>query len=558
MSLATITSLPQFSRNTRRFKEIAGVLVKYGLANWITEQFPDVVKDLFKTSDGIDLTTLNGGVRLRLALAELGPTFIKLGQVLSTRIDLVGPKLASELAELQSGTPPDPPDVVRATLESELGDNPDTLFAEFNYHAMASASIGQAHLAKFFDGQEVIVKVQHKGIEEKVTTDLDILIGLTKLAEQYDPELRYYQPQATAAEFRKSLLQELDFRREMRNMQTFRKNFTNNPAIHIPTAYPDFSTRRVLTMEKLEGYSISHLERLRQDGIDGKALIHTGANMFIDMVFRDRFYHADPHPGNIWALPGGVVGLLDCGMVGRLDSRAQEGIEEVLMAIIAEDAELLTDVVIRLGSAPHTLDRNALQKDVEEFVEEYVDLSVRDFDISNVLDALTEIIRTHHILLPTGISSLVRLLIMLEGTVRMLDPDFQLFELLETRKFEFTQKQFSPQRLLQRIVRSYRDWERLLTMLPRELADILEGLRIGNFDVHLDVRRLDTIVNRLVYGILSAALFMGSCQVLSAKIPPLLHGVSIFGAVGCVLATILGIRLLLAIRVSGDLGKKDQ
>lgn len=557
MPLSTFTSLPQFSRNTLRVTEIVEVLAKYGLANWITDPFPDVVKNLFKTSDGIDLTTLSEAERLRLALTELGPTFIKLGQVLSTRIDLVGPELAAELTELQSGTPPDPPEVVRATLESELGENPDRLFAEFDYHALASASIGQAHLARLHGGQDVIVKVQHEGIEEKVSTDLDILLGLTKLAEQYDSELRYYQPQATADEFRKSLMQELDFRREMRNMQTFARNFDHNLAVHIPKAYPEFSTRRVLTMEKLNGYSIASLERLKQDGIDGKELIHTGANMFIDMVFRDRFYHADPHPGNIWALPGGVVGLLDCGMVGRLDSQTQEGIEEVLMAIIAKDTEQLTNVVVRLGSVPRNLDRNALQKDVEELVDDYVELSARDFDVSNALDALAEVIRKHHILLPTGIASLIRLLIMLEGTVRLLDPDFQLFKLLESRKLEFTQKRFSPERLMQRVLRSYRDWERLLTMLPRELADILDSFRSSNFEVHLNVRHLDTIVNRLVCGILSAALFMGSCMMLSASIPPMVRGVSVFGALGCGIALFLGFRLLLAVKRSGDLEDED-
>ena len=547
------TSIPQFTRNTLRFTEIVGVLGKYGLANWISEEFPDMVKGFFKTADGVDLNTLSDGARLRLALAELGPTFIKLGQVLSTRVDLVGNELANELAALQSGTPADPPEVVCATIEAELGKPPEELFAAFDPQAIASASIGQAHLATLHNGQQVIVKVQHQGIEEKVENDLDILMALAKLAEQYDPELRFYQPQNTTAEFRQSLLRELDFRREMRNLLQFERNFHNNPAVHIPVAYPDLTTRRVLTMEKLNGYSIANVERLEQDGFDGKALVHTGANIFVDMIFRDRFYHADPHPGNIWVLSDGRIGLLDCGMIGRLDSRTQQGIEQILFAVMTKDSSQLTNIVIRLSSAPLTLNRAALEADIEDFVAEHIEQAAADFDISNTLDMLAAIIRKHRILLPTGISSLIRLLIMLEGTVKLLDPEFKLFDILANRKVELMQKRVSFDHLTQHVLKSYRDWERLLTMLPHEFAEILESFRSGRLDVHLDIRRLDSIVNRLVYGMLSAATFLGSSWMLSASVPPLIKGVSVIGAGGCVLAAILGVRLMYAIKKSGDL-----
>ena len=547
------TSIPQFTRNTLRFTEIVGVLGKYGLANWIPEEFPEMVKGLFKTADGVDLHRLSAGTRLRLALAELGPTFIKLGQVLSTRVDLVGNELANELAALQSGTPADPPEVVCATIEAELGKPPEELFAAFDPQAIASASIGQAHLATLHNGQQVIVKVQHQGIEEKVENDLDILMALAKLAEQYDPELRFYQPQNTTAEFRQSLLRELDFRREMRNLLQFERNFHNNPAVHIPVAYPDLTTRRVLTMEKLNGYSIANVERLEQDGFDGKALVHTGANIFVDMIFRDRFYHADPHPGNIWVLSDGRIGLLDCGMIGRLDSRTQQGIEQILFAVMTKDSSQLTNIVIRLSSAPLTLNRAALEADIEDFVAEHIEQAAADFDISNTLDMLAAIIRKHRILLPTGISSLIRLLIMLEGTVKLLDPEFKLFDILANRKVELMQKRVSFDHLTQHVLKSYRDWERLLTMLPHEFAEILESFRSGRLDVHLDIRRLDSIVNRLVYGMLSAATFLGSSWMLSASVPPLIKGVSVIGAGGCVLAAILGVRLMYAIKKSGDL-----
>jgi ubiquinone biosynthesis protein len=551
-----LTSLPQYVRDAKRFTEIVSILGKYGLATWIKESDLEFVKGLIKSAAGVRLSELTHEARIRMALTELGPTFIKLGQILSTRADLIDPSLAKELSGLQSDTPPDPPDVVQATVRSELGKPPEELFAEFDDQAAASASIGQVHFARLDNEHAVVVKVQHEGIEEKVTTDLDILMALAELAEKYDPELRLYQPRAMVYEFRRNLLRELDFRREERNLKQFERNFANDESIHIPRPYPELATRRVLTMEKLEGFSVANTERLQKEGIDTKEFAKRGARLYLDMIFRDRFYHADPHPGNIWVLPGGRVGLLDCGMVGRLDQQTQEEVEDMLLAAIERDAAQLTDYVIRLGSVPRDLDSDALRRELDEFLAEYVGQSLKDFDLSGVLNAMTDIIRRYHILLPAAISTLLKSLVMLEGTSRLLDRDFNLAELLQPYQVKAVERRFSPERLLHRLKRAYRDWDRFINMLPRELGDILQRVRAGKFDVHLEHRRLDTTVNRLVYGILTAALFLGSCQLLSLRIPPLIGGVSILGATGCLLAFGLGFRLFRAIRKSGDLGQK--
>lgn len=555
--MMNLKSLPQFTRDAKRFREIVGIFVKYGLADWIPEREPEFMKEFFKSSGGVRLSELDHNVRVRMVLTELGPTFIKLGQIMSTRPDLVGPGLAEELAELQSSTPPDPPEFVREAVEAELGKPIEELFAEFDLQAMASASIGQIHKATLPDGQAVVVKVQHHGIGDTIETDLDILMALADLAEKNDPNLRYFQPRATVAEFRRNLLRELDFLREVRNLQQFIRNFEDNPAIHIPMPYPNLSSRRVLTMERLVGVSVGKRERLLEEGIDLHVFTQRFSQMFVDMIFRDGFYHADPHPGNIWALAGNRVGLLDFGMVGRLDSRTREQTEDLLLALLQNDAEQLTDTVLRLGSVPQSLDRGLLQTDIEEFVAEHFgEGDLKDFDMSGTLNDLTAIVRNYHILLPSSISSLIKVLIMLEGTAQGLDSNFQLLELLKPYQAQAMQRRLSPERLLHRLQRSYRDWERLLDMLPRELAEILKGIQQGEFDVHLDVRRFDPIVNRLVYGILIAALFTGSCRVLSQEIPPLIGGFSAFGAGGCLLAMILSYRLLRAINRSGDLGQK--
>ena len=552
-----LISLQQFNRNLKRFTEIVSVLLKYGLANWIKESDPELVKSLFRSSEGLAIADMPTETRIRMALSELGPTFIKLGQMLSTRVDLVGPALARELSELQANTPSDPPESVRATIEMELGKPVERVFAEFDDRATASASIGQIHQASLLTGEAVVVKVQHQGIEERISNDLDILLSLAELAEKHDPEIKLYQPRAMVVEFRRQLLRELDFRRELRNLQQFARNLENDEGVHIPRPYPELSARRVLTMERIEGFGIADVDLLRREGIDTGELARRGAGIFLEMVFRDGFYHADPHPGNIRVLPGGIIALLDCGMVGSLDGRTREEIEGMLFCAAEKDGGQLTEYVTRMGSVPQGLDRDALRADISEFLGEYVGRPLIELDLSRALTDLTEIIRRYRIILPSNVALLVKVLVMLEGTSRSLDRNFSLADLLQPYYVRAMQRRFSPGRLLQRIQRAYVDWDRLVEMFPRELSDILRSVRDGKFDIHLEHRRVDTAVNRLVYGILCDALFLGSCLILSGEIPPLFHGISIPGSTGILLSFLLGFRLLRAIRRSGDLAPDD-
>ena len=550
MKLSTLT---QFSSNAQRFTEIITVFAKYGLANWIKKKDPEFIKGLLKSSKGVRIADLSPEFRLRMALTESGTTFIKLGQILSTRADLIGPSMAEELTKLQADVPPDDEEVVRQTVESELGKPLEALFAEFDLKAMGSASIGQVHRARLHSGQTVVVKVQHAGIEPKVTSDLEILKAMAELAERYDPDLRLYQPRATVAEFSRTLLHELDFRRELRSLNQFRQNFADEDWLHIPEAFPELSSQRVLTMEMLVGFSIAKTERLTEEGIDKQEFVHRGANMYLDMVFRDRFFHADPHPGNIWALSDGKLGLLDCGMTGRLDNDMREELEGMLLASVDNDPDRLTDHVMRIATVPQSVDRNALRRDIDDFLAEYVNVSVADLDLSTALNSLTGILREHHILLPSGISLLIRVLVMLEGTSRLLDRNFSLAELIKPYAVKSIQRRYSPEKLLRQAKNTYRDWDRLMKMLPGELFDILIRIREGRFDVSIEHRRLEKVIKWLVHGILSAALFMGGSIVLSREIPPLIGGVSAIGAGTSLLGLILGYRLVRAMKKSGDL-----
>lgn len=547
-----LSAISQFSRNAPRFKEIVGTFVKYGLANWIKENDPQFIKDFLRSNQGHSITEMRPEVRLQIALTELGTTFIKLGQILSTRADLVGPLMAEELGKLQAEVPPDDESVVRKTVESELGKPIEVLFAEFDLKAMGSASIGQVHRAKLHSGEIVVVKVQHAGIEPKIINDLEILKVLAEMAERYDPDLRFYQPRSTVADFNRNLLRELDFRREQRSLRQFQQNFADNDGVHIPGTYPEFSSQRVMTMEMLKGFSVAKTDRIAEEEIDTQEFVHRGANMYLEMVFRDRFFHADPHPGNIWALDDGKLGLLDFGMTGRLDSEMREELEGMLLAAVDNDPDRLTDHVYRIATVPQSSSRNDIRRDIDDFLTEHVNISIDDLELGAALNSFTDILRTHHILLPTGISLLIRVLVMLEGTSRLLDRNFSLAELIQPYAVKSFQRRYSPEKLIQQAKHTYRDWDRVLKILPREMFEILIRIREGRFDVSIEHRRLEKVVKWLVHGILSAALFLGGSMIFSQEIGPLVGGISVIGAVASILGLLLGYRLIHAMKKSDD------
>lgn len=549
----SIPGLVPMVRNVGRFREIVSTLMKYGLADWLSSVPGGWLKEYLSTPEGEKIADLSYPVRLRLALTELGTTFIKLGQILSTRQDLVGPEFCEELTKLQSHTPADDYETVCKIIEEDLGGPPEKIFGTFQKEPSGSASIGQVHRAVLVDGTQVVVKVRHKGIEERIRSDLEILDILASLADKHSPMLRLYRPVETAADFRRILLDELNYASELRNLTRFRGNFEDQKDVRFPEPYKEYSTERVLTMEEFEGTPVAEAQTVA-DQFDIPEIAKIGANVYLDMVFRDGFFHADPHPGNLMILPDGVVGILDCGMVGKIDEHLRDQVEDMLMAIVESDGLWLTTIVVDLGQVPTNLDRDLLQRDVVDFVEEYVGLPTEDFDLSGALDDLMRIIRLHHILLPPRVSLLVKVMAMLDGTGRVLQSDFSLLEIIAPYRYNILQRRMSPFRLWRDTKRSYREWSKLFEILPRDTREIMQSIKRGKFEVHLDHRRLDKIINRMTWGIMTAALYVGSAQILSMEVPPLLWDISVPGFLGCAYSIYLSWRLFRAIRKSGDLG----
>ncbi len=543
-----LTSIPQVYRNAHRWREIVAILSKHGLADWFGRLDLPFAKRL-RGSGGNGKPSVRREERIRRALEELGPAFIKFGQVLATRPDMIGVELADELAKLQTGAPADPPEVVRRTILMSLGRPVEECFAEFDDTPVASASIGQVHRAKRFDGREVAVKVRRAGVEHLLRVDTDILVGLAELAEKL-PEFATYRPRATAVEFSRTVRRELDFRDERRRIEQFRKAFAGDPRLTIPEPHADLSAAQVLTLEWLDGAKLSDPDFATTCDADLGAVARHGAEVFLEMIFDHGLYHADPHPGNLLVLPGGVIGLLDFGMVGRISDTLREDLEDVLIAVVADDPPELTTALLRIGSCPASLDEDAFSVEVSDFVDHYCQMQVDQFDLAGALTELFRLVRRHGIALTPQLAMLLKLLVMLEGTAKRLSPQFSLVDLLAPMQRRMMLRRLNPLRQARKARRLFGEVEQLAEEMPRRLRELLTQFQSGRFEVHLEHRGLEPAVNRLVLGLLTSSLIVAGALMVSRDVWPL-FGISAPGLIAFAFSGLLGLRLLRAISKSG-------
>lgn len=557
-----ITAIPQVYRNIRRSTEIATILSKYGFVELLRRlRLDSLIPGWNKSSqvDGLEPETL--GVRIRDALTELGPTFIKLGQFLSTRPDIIGVPIANELQELQANVKADDFERIKETIESELGKSIEELFSRFDETPIASGSIGQAHLATLPDGQEVVVKVQHPRVDAIVRTDLEILTALAQWAQQIE-DFKNYQPVTLINEWSRVLKTELNFRREEQRLRQFNQLMKKDcDSVKIPWVYSDYCTGKVLTMERIKGHPIRSISKENSCGFDLNEVAKTGATIYLKMIFNHGLYHADPHGGNLFLLPDGRIALIDFGMVGRISQNLRENIEDMLLAIVNKDVPMLATLIRHVGSVPANIDRNVLDNDLADFVSQYATQSLDHFDVSGALNDIVTLIRRHRILLPAEAALLIKTLVSLEGTGRQLNPHFNLMEILIPFRRTMLLDRLSPKRYLRRARRLMIEVEYLVERLPERLSTILKLIQDGEINVQINHHRMGANINRLVMGMLTSALFLGSSILLSMKVPPLLFvtetwglkDMSLMGLLGMLTCIGLGGRLMWSIRVSGNL-----
>lgn len=537
-----IHDIPRIARHARRWTEVIGVLGRHGLAEWMDRvgfEGNGYLRGLVVDPALLDRSRAE---RIRLALTELGTAAIKFGQMLSTRADLVGSEIADELKSLQDAVPPDPPETTFATLEAEFCRPMAEIFATFEPEPFASASIAQAHRALLRDGRRAVVKIQHPGLEIRLRNDLEILKGVAESVERAG-ELKHYRPAALVEEFSRQLMRELDFSVEERHLATLSANFSGDPAVRFPEAFPGFCTRRVLTMEELDGVSLRHPDRLGGEP-SRKELAMRGATIWLNMIFRDGFYHADPHPGNILILNNGVIGIIDAGMSARLDDSTRDGLMEALWAIAENDTRRLARLLVSLCGESAGFDERVFETDVAEFVSCFGSLRVGRLNLGDALGELTGILHRHRLRIPSSLSLLIRTFVLLEGSARQLDPDIAIVGLIERYWHDAMLLRLSPRHQIKQIGRRLREWQHMADQMPGLINVLIRRVRDDQFTVRLEHNGLQPHVNRLTMGILTSSLFLGSSWLWCGKVPPLIGDIPVVAAVGCMVSAVISLRLL--------------
>jgi ubiquinone biosynthesis protein len=544
-----------------RLREIAEVLLRNGLG-FFAEQL-DLTRFLppWKQRAAVDTRAQQRAVpeRVRLTIEQLGPTFIKLGQILSTRPDLLPPEYIDELAKLLDTAPPVPSTEILAELERELGASSTQLFKLFEPEPIASASIGQAHRAVLHNGGKVIVKVQRPGIQRVVEADLDLLARQARFLENRLALAREYRIAALVDEFSRTLRDELDYTHEGRNTDRLRRNAERDPRVLVPWVHWDLTTRRVITLQELHGIKLTDLELLRVEGHDLPAIAEAIVDIYLRQVFVDGFFHADPHPANILVCDR-RIGFVDCGMVGYLTPQTKDLMADLLVSLLSQDVRQVAQVIIRLGAMDQPADAQDLHRDIQRLFVRYYGLALDEVRLDESLDDLMMVAFRHRIHLPADLTILARAVAVLEGVARTLDPDLVLVEKAQPFVMQLVKDRLSLRKWSQRAMSALRDVDQLVQILPRRLEALSGQLEQGNMTVGIDIRRLQTVLakldrvaNRLSFSILVAALIIGSGLIILAGEGALIWRVPLIGIalpiaqISFMIAAVLAAWLLLSI-----------
>lgn len=533
-------------RDLPRLKEITAILLKHGMGEFVQRlKLPAAME---KASEWLHIplpdpaNSLPTPVRLRQAFEELGPTFIKLGQILSTRVDMFAPEWIVEFEKLQSTVPPIPADQLPAYLKMVLGKAPEELFARFDYQPIGAASIAQVHRATLHDGREVVLKLRRPGIVPKVEADLRILAHIAHLLELEFPDARRYSPSEFVSQFAKSLRRELDLAAEARNMERFCRDFKDDPYIVIPSVHWEFTKADLNVQDFIPGLSANPVSRLLDQQLRPTLLAKRGADAVLKMILLNGCFHADPHPGNVLFLPEDRIAFIDFGMTGRLSHKRRDELVDLLMALAERDEHGMLSVLIDwTGSSP--VDEEQFAEDIGEMFFQYDHVPLKDLNISQLINDIMSLIRNHGIMLPADLAMLFKAFITMEGLGRQLDPHFQLVDHLAPFVRQLVLARYKPKAILQRSRATLQDGFNMLTSLPRDLIRMTRDIRHGKFRINLDLKRLeqfgqqiDKSVNRLTMGIVTGCLIIGSSIVMTVKGGPTLLGLPLFGFLGFMVA----------------------
>jgi ubiquinone biosynthesis protein len=544
-------------RHLARYGEIVSVLARYGFGDLLSRlrvhRFIKAGRRLLRIRQLEELAAVSRWERVRMALEELGPTFIKLGQFASNRPDVLPLDLVTSLEKLQDAVPPFPQNEAVARIEKELGKPVGELFARFEAQPFASASVAQVHRATLQGGQEVAVKVQRPRIEETVTVDIQIMRHLAQLLEKYLEDLRVLHLQQLVDEFAGALNKELDFTSEARHFDLFAANFRDDPEVHIPRVFGELTTRRIITTEFIHGTKITSAGALRSAGLDPREIACRGSRAVLKQIFVHGFFHADPHAGNIIVMENNVVAFVDLGMAGILTPTTRRRMGAIIEGFVRRDPEAIVRVLYELTDQRFDR-REYLEHEIAELMQAYASAALRTINIGQVLQRLSRIMVEHRFRLIPGFYLLVKSLVTLEGIGYRLDPDYSLMEQVEPFARRLIGERYGPFNLARDALDTGANFASLVHDIPDEARDLLHLIKTGRLRIEFEhhglaplLNKFDRFVNRIVYGLVLASLVIGSSVVVLSNIPPKLHGLPLIGLAGFLAAGCMGFWLLISI-----------
>jgi ubiquinone biosynthesis protein len=559
IKLKKVVNITHSHRNFKRYLEIIHVFVKYGFGGLVSVLHLDVA---FKRLTGIcrnkniklDEACVSDSmeIRVRKALEELGPTFIKLGQILSTRTDLIPAEFATEFSKLQDKAPHFPHVEACKIIQEELGAKAVDIFDSFDPVPLAAASIGQVYRA-VYKGEDVVVKVQRPNIEKMIESDLEIMLHLAHLLEKHIEEVSVFKPSAIIEEFAKSINKEIDFKYEAKQTKRFLENIRNNSNIYAPRVYDELTTSRVMVSEFINGINPENIEELQKKEFNLSLLAENSVDSILRQIFEYGFFHADPHPGNILIMPNNVVCFIDFGMVGKVSPMQKQYFASLILSIMKKKSDKIVDILLKLTHYEVEPDRDLLQRDMYDIIDEYLLHSLRELDFGKFLSAQMEIFARHKLRLKSEFFLLLKSLVSLEKTGRILAPDVNIIEKATPYVKKIFFNKLSPEKILDNLLDPVNDLMLLASEFPEDLRILLKNARTGKFRMDINYVGLDklrktlsVVSSRIALSILLAALIIGNAMLLSRPVDSVSNHIKLVGWIGFIATLILSFCFLVS------------